>query len=135
MIVSAGAALTVPSALHMIVHMFPDPSSQSKAVGIFTALGGLGNSALHFSYAYDKHLIGSLIVFGLVIGALFVSFATWQWIFYFIAIVAITEAILVYCLCFQVHRPKTSPVEQIRRLKRLDIFGVACFTGISFPDD
>ncbi|KAJ3928040.1 MAG: MFS general substrate transporter [Lentinula lateritia] len=106
-----GAALTVPSALYIIVHMYPDPARQSSAVGIFTISGGLGN------------------LLGLVIGALFVSFASWPWIFYFISILAILESILVYLMCLDVNRPKNSVTSHLKRLKRLDAIGVTCFTG------
>jgi len=95
----------------MIVQMFPNPQSQSNAVGVFTTLGGLGN------------------IFGLIIGALFVSFATWPWIFYFIAILAFTESILVYLLCRNVRRVKGATIGHLETLRRLDIFGITCFTA------
>ncbi|KAJ4469965.1 MFS general substrate transporter [Lentinula edodes] len=106
-----GAALTVPSALYLIVHMYPDPTSQSKAVGIFTMSGGLGN------------------LLGLVIGALFVSFASWPWIFYFISILAISESVLVFIMCLNVKRSQMTATSHLKRLERLDVIGVTCFTA------
>ncbi|KAJ7832042.1 hypothetical protein B0H14DRAFT_1178205 [Mycena olivaceomarginata] len=38
-----GAALTVPSALHLIVHMFPDTGSQAKAIAAFGDSAAFGN--------------------------------------------------------------------------------------------
>ncbi|KAJ3836124.1 major facilitator superfamily-domain-containing protein [Lentinula raphanica] len=110
-LMGVGAALTVPSALHIIVHMLPDPKAQSNAVAIFTASGGIGN------------------IFGLLIGAVFVSFASWPWIFFFIAIMALVESALVLVLCHNVKRPKTSTFDHMKRLQRLDVVGVAFFTA------
>ncbi|KAF9256790.1 MFS general substrate transporter [Marasmius fiardii PR-910] len=110
-LMGVGAALTVPSALHMIVHLFPDPTSQSKAVGAFTTMGALGN------------------VFGLIIGALFVSFATWRWVFFFIAILGIGESILVVLLCRTVKRPKSNTMQALKRIQRLDLPGVISVTA------
>ncbi|KAJ7484313.1 major facilitator superfamily-domain-containing protein [Mycena latifolia] len=94
----AGGALTIPSALHLIAHMYPDPATQVKAV---TAFGGLGATG---------------IVLGLIIGALFVSYASWPWVFYFSAAVsAVIE----------------SRAEQILRFRRLDLLGVFTFTAAS----
>lgn len=31
--------------MHMIVHLFPEPTAQSKAIGVFSTSGALGNSA------------------------------------------------------------------------------------------
>jgi MFS family permease len=39
-----GGALTIPAALSMIVALFPDPRSQSRALAIFGGMGTLGNS-------------------------------------------------------------------------------------------
>ena len=38
-----GSALTIPSALSMIVALFPDQQSQSRAIAIFGGTGGVGN--------------------------------------------------------------------------------------------
>ncbi|KAJ3993679.1 major facilitator superfamily domain-containing protein, partial [Lentinula boryana] len=106
-----GAALTVPSALHIIVHMLPDLKSQSNGVAIFTASGAIGN------------------IFGILIGAVFVTFANWPWILFFITILALIESALVLLLCHNVRRPKASALDRMRRLQKLDVIGVACFTG------
>ncbi|KIJ41555.1 hypothetical protein M422DRAFT_255467 [Sphaerobolus stellatus SS14] len=76
-----GAALTIPSAQHLIMHMFPVPQEQAKAITIFGAMGGIG------------------IVLGLVIGALFVTFTSWPWVFYFSSIVSAT---IVFSIAFLV---------------------------------
>ncbi|KAG6813631.1 hypothetical protein H0H87_009011, partial [Tephrocybe sp. NHM501043] len=45
-LMGVGAALTVPSALYLIIHLFPTPASQSKAVALFAASAALGNAGL-----------------------------------------------------------------------------------------
>jgi hypothetical protein len=42
--ICTAAALTIPSALSMIVSLFPDPQEQSRGLGAFGACGALGNS-------------------------------------------------------------------------------------------
>jgi MFS family permease len=70
-----------------------------------------------------------LQVLGLVIGALFVSYASWPWVFYFIAIVGVLEAVLVHIVCPEIKREHASVLEKARRFKRLDLIGVGAFTG------
>lgn len=40
----AFASLTIPSALNLIVRVFPEPLEQSRAVAAFGASGTIGNS-------------------------------------------------------------------------------------------
>ena len=40
------AALTIPSALSLIVYLFPDPKAQAGALGAFGACGAIGNGKL-----------------------------------------------------------------------------------------
>lgn len=47
-IITQGASLTVPSALQLIVSLFPDPVEQAKAVSYFTATSGIGNGERTF---------------------------------------------------------------------------------------
>ncbi|KXN84040.1 hypothetical protein AN958_00529 [Leucoagaricus sp. SymC.cos] len=106
-----GAALTVPSALHLIVHMFPDPASQSQAIAAFGASAALGN------------------VIGLIIGALIVSYASWPWVFYLFSILGFMLVIVVFVLAPSPHRPHVSALEKALRFKRLDLFGVSILTS------
>jgi hypothetical protein len=39
----AAAALTIPSALTLLVIIFPGPQEQARAIGVFGACGALGN--------------------------------------------------------------------------------------------
>ncbi|XP_006457433.1 hypothetical protein AGABI2DRAFT_229854 [Agaricus bisporus var. bisporus H97] len=104
-----GAALTVPSALYLIIHMFPDPAEQSKAVAMFGGCGALGN------------------VIGLLIGAFIVQWGTWPWLFYVFAMMgAVVFAVIAILLPSPHHFSALSNTE---RFKRLDLFGVFFVTG------
>ncbi|KAF8154860.1 major facilitator superfamily domain-containing protein [Crassisporium funariophilum] len=111
-LMGAGGALTIPSAQHLIVHMYPDPAEQAKAIAIFGGMGGIG------------------IVIGLIIGALFVSFASWPWVFYFSAIVSTVITLSIVLLVPNIQRTSSheSRAEKLLRFKRLDLVGVAAFT-------
>ena len=45
-----GGALTIPSALTMIVALFPDKQSQGRAIAIFGGTGGVGNGEVYSHY-------------------------------------------------------------------------------------
>ncbi|KAF8583733.1 MFS general substrate transporter [Ramaria rubella] len=101
-----GAALNIPAAMALIVRLFPNPESQSKALTLFGAAAALGN------------------IFGLLIGAALTTFVSWPWVFYF-------GSIMAYCLAGVAlvtlpakaigHEVNLSNAE---RLKRLDVVGV-----------
>ncbi|KAJ7499582.1 MFS general substrate transporter [Mycena latifolia] len=105
-----GAALTVPSALHLIVHMFPDTAAQAKAIAAFGASGAFGN------------------VIGLMIGALIVTYASWPWVFYLFSILGFVLAIVVFVLAPSPDRPHISAMDKAKRFKRLDLLGVSMLT-------
>jgi hypothetical protein len=47
-IASTVAALSIPSALSLVVHLFPDPNEQGYALTLFAGGGPIGNSELSF---------------------------------------------------------------------------------------
>ncbi|PPQ73134.1 hypothetical protein CVT26_014956 [Gymnopilus dilepis] len=112
-LMGAGGALTIPSAQHLIVHMYPDPEEQAKAIAIFGGMGGIG------------------IVIGLIIGALFVSFVSWPWVFYFSSIVSAVITLSIFILVPNVSRQSRNDesTSQSKRFKRLDLIGVGLFTA------
>ncbi|KDR73160.1 hypothetical protein GALMADRAFT_72489 [Galerina marginata CBS 339.88] len=112
-LMGAGGALTIPSAQHLIVHMFPDPAEQAKAIAIFGGMGGIG------------------IVVGLIIGALFVTFVSWPWVFYFSAIVSTVIALSFSFLVPNVSRIGVKDIRtaHLTKFKRLDLVGVGLFTS------
>ncbi|EKM77920.1 hypothetical protein AGABI1DRAFT_129710 [Agaricus bisporus var. burnettii JB137-S8] len=101
-----GAAVNVPSALYIIIHLFPDPTSQANAVALFGICGALGN------------------VIGLVIGAFIVNWATWPWIFYMFAIFGAVLFTGVLILCPSPKGAPLSALDKAKRFKRLDMIGV-----------
>ncbi|KAG6905574.1 hypothetical protein DXG01_001913 [Tephrocybe rancida] len=110
-LMGVGAALTVPSALYLIIHIFPNPAQQSKAVALFGASAALGN------------------VIGLVIGALIVSFSSWPWVFYTFAIIGAVLVVVVTILSPSPRRAHVSAFDKARRFKRLDLTGVLFLTS------
>ncbi|EKM77931.1 hypothetical protein AGABI1DRAFT_42601 [Agaricus bisporus var. burnettii JB137-S8] len=106
-----GAAINVPSALYIIIHLFPDPTSQAKAVAMFGICGALGN------------------VIGLVIGAFIVNWATWPWIFYMFAIFGAVLFTGVMVLCPSPQGSHLSALDKAKRFKRLDMLGVFLMTA------
>ena len=69
---------------------------------------------------------------GLIIGAIFVQFASWSWVFWFVALVSMPIAALCIFLI-----PKQEPRLAARggaRWKSLDLIGVSILTGtLTFP--
>ncbi|KAH7886565.1 MFS general substrate transporter, partial [Phlebopus sp. FC_14] len=102
------ASLTIPSSLHLLVHMFPEPVAQAKAVSAFAGSGALGN------------------VLGVVIGALFISYATWPWVFWMVAIVAM---IIAASCTILIPNPGYKKVgSSMDRFRRLDVSGGSILT-------
>ncbi|KAJ7020960.1 major facilitator superfamily domain-containing protein [Mycena alexandri] len=112
-LMGAGGALTIPSAMHLIVHMYLDPAEQAKAVTAFGGMGAIG------------------IVLGLVIDAVFLSFASWPWVFYFAAIVAAVLGASGFLVPGFTRTTNESRAEKILRFRRLDLLGVFLFTAAS----
>jgi len=100
-----GAAMTIPSAISMIVQAFPDPEEQSRALGIYGAAGAVGNSI------------------GFVLGGVLTAKASWRWVFYLIGIATIPFAILAYFFL-----PKVA-VQQPQTKRSVDMPGIAVLTG------
>ena len=55
-----GGALTIPSALCMIVALFPDQRSKARAIAVFGGSGAAGNGGL---YLRDKQLTMFILIF------------------------------------------------------------------------
>jgi MFS family permease len=106
-----GAALNVPSAMALIIRMYPNPASQSKALAGFAGAAAIGN------------------VIGLIIGASLTSFASWPWVLYFTTIVSFILAVVSFALLVPVTMGEASSnLKEHGRFERLDIFGVSALT-------
>ncbi|KIM20674.1 hypothetical protein M408DRAFT_81618 [Serendipita vermifera MAFF 305830] len=99
-----GAALTIPSALSLIIHLFPDPLHQARAIALFNGAGAIGN------------------IFGLLIGAILVQYAGWSWIFWFVAIVGVGISAFCFFLIPSTSQDKKAGV-------KFDVPGVGSLTG------
>jgi MFS family permease len=50
LITNPAAALTIPSALTLIVNVFTEPLEQARAIGLFGGCGSIGNGGLSHGY-------------------------------------------------------------------------------------
>lgn len=125
--------MTIPSALNLIVRLFPDPNEQSKALSAFGATGAIANSKLFHIHELSSLFLTKLsLVCGYVIGAIFVQLVTWRWVFWFAACIAFPLTGIALWLI--------PPEEELRRysqsfhkdhktLNGIDFVGVAIFTS------
>jgi predicted MFS family arabinose efflux permease len=71
-----------------------------------------------------------ITVLGLIIGALFVQFASWRWMFWFVAIAALASSIgAAFLVPKQVQEEHNPLGSKGSKLRRLDIPGVSALTG------
>ncbi|KAI0065064.1 MFS general substrate transporter [Artomyces pyxidatus] len=105
-------SMTIPSALSLIVTLFPKPVEQSRAIGAFGGCGAIGN------------------VLGLVIGGVFVEFASWHWVFWFVTVVGLPIAgVCIFLIPAQHKRSSVEGLSRYERFKTLDLFGVSILTA------
>lgn len=99
------AVLTIPSAINMIVQMYPDPAEQAKKLALFGMAGALANTI------------------ALVLAGVFLL-ASWRWYFRFITILIAPFAAAAWFLM-----PRTRAVAEdlpgAEKWKRMDLGGVA----------
>ncbi|KAH7099621.1 MFS general substrate transporter [Auriculariales sp. MPI-PUGE-AT-0066] len=103
------AALTIPSALTLLVRLFPGTRERARAISVFSGSGALGN------------------VLGLIVGALFVEYANWRWVFYLAGIISIPIAVI--CALVVPKQPISEEILAQRKLKNLDLPGIAILTS------
>ncbi|THH29152.1 hypothetical protein EUX98_g5035 [Antrodiella citrinella] len=100
-----GAAMTIPSAIAMIVINFPDPVEQSRALGLYGAFGAVGNAI------------------GFVLGGVLAAKASWRWVFHLIGICTVPFAVVAFFAL-----PKT-PVTTTGVKRSVDIPGITVLTA------
>ncbi|KAI0919870.1 hypothetical protein AcV5_001822 [Taiwanofungus camphoratus] len=104
------AAMTIPSALTLLVNVFVEPTEQARAIGIFGGCGAVGN------------------VLGFIIGGIFVEYASWHWVFWFVAMVAFPIAGL--CILLIPPDERVANVDmQGPKWKSLDLIGISILTA------
>lgn len=126
--------MTIPSALTLLVNLFPDPIEQAQAIGAFGGSGGVGNGELS---SHRRVTMGSLLllVLGLLVGAIFAKLASWRWIFWFITMLALPMAVIAALFL----PPQTEVVDPsldrrpswLQKLNSLDLGGISLLTGKS----
>ncbi|KAK7421372.1 hypothetical protein QQX98_002266 [Neonectria punicea] len=105
------AAFTVPAAQSLVALSFEDPETRVKAFGAWGAAGSSG------------------FVFGPIIGGLFTSLVTWEWIFWFTLIVEGALEIAALALYFTQNLPSLNASQPNKEGKwsrlhiRLDFLG------------
>ncbi|KAG2070574.1 MFS general substrate transporter [Suillus decipiens] len=105
------SAMTIPSALTLLVNVFPDPLEQARAMGLFGGCAAVAN------------------VLGLTIGAMFVQWASYHWVFWFVAIVAVPAALAcVVIIPPEISNTKDHVEPAQARWKGLDVLGVSILT-------
>lgn len=101
------AAMTIPSALSLIVETFPGHDEQAIAMSLFSGTAAIAN------------------LLGLLIGGAFVHWASWRWIFFFSGIIGIPIGPAAYFLV-----PNPAPRPDRPSIKRLDVVGVSLAAGM-----
>ncbi|KAF9242847.1 major facilitator superfamily domain-containing protein [Melanogaster broomeanus] len=110
-LIGISSAMTIPSALTLLVNTFPDPLQQARAIGIFGGCGAIAN------------------VLGLLIGAIFVQWASFHWVFWFVGLVSLPVAFCgLFIIPSEVTKSVDEPDKGIAKWKSLDVIGVAILT-------
>ncbi|TYJ53579.1 hypothetical protein B9479_005784 [Cryptococcus floricola] len=108
-------SLTIPSAYHLVIHMYPETKEQASRLSLLGLAAGLGN------------------VFGLVLAGLCMR-ASYKWFFRLIAILCLlSTAVAIWLLPFSLSstysKEKKEGKESIPRWQMLDAPGVVLMTG------
>ncbi|KIJ19716.1 hypothetical protein PAXINDRAFT_166798 [Paxillus involutus ATCC 200175] len=110
-LIGIASAMTIPSALTLLVNAFPDPLHQARAIGVFGGFAGVAN------------------VLGLLIGAMFVQWASFHWVFWFVGIIAIPVALAcLFIIPPEIAKSEDKSDARIAKWKRLDLIGVSILT-------
>lgn len=123
--------MSIPSALTLIVRIFPDPAQQARAVGIFGGCGAIADGIV-LALLAPPLLIALDPVLGFIIGAVFVQWVTYRWIFWFIGLVALLAG-LIGAVVIPAHLGKAWRTDEkfIPAWRDFDIVGTSVLTGIA----
>ncbi|KAF8429939.1 major facilitator superfamily domain-containing protein [Boletus edulis BED1] len=105
------SALTIPSAFALLVRVFPGPLEQARGIAV---LGGCGAVA---------------DVLGLFIGAVLVQYASYHWVFWFGAIVALPVSLAcLFIIPPEIAKSKDEPDVRCAKWESLDPIGISILT-------
>ncbi|KAF8123556.1 major facilitator superfamily domain-containing protein [Boletus edulis] len=111
-IMGIAAAMAIPSSLSLLVHVFPEPLEQARAIGVFGGCGAAGN------------------VLGLLIGAVLVQYISYHWVFWFAAIIAIPLALAcMFAIPPEMAKSKDRADPHIAKWKSIDVIGTFTLTA------
>ncbi|KAG2048631.1 MFS general substrate transporter [Suillus hirtellus] len=106
------SSMTIPSALTLLVNVFPDPLEQARAIGLFGGCGCVAN------------------VLGLMIGAMFVEWTSYHFVFWFVTIVATPAALAcVFVIPPEISKTKGNLEPAAAKWKSLDLLGITILTA------
>ncbi|ORX36582.1 major facilitator superfamily domain-containing protein [Kockovaella imperatae] len=103
-------AMTIPSAYHLLVHMFPEPNQQQQKLGMLGLAGASGN------------------VLGLVLAGL-CMLASYKWFFRLMAIICISFSAMTIFLLPYTGSSYAQGKDSTPRWKRMDVIGVLILEG------
>ncbi|KAI6122316.1 major facilitator superfamily domain-containing protein [Pisolithus croceorrhizus] len=105
------SGMSIPSALTLLVNIFPDPVEQARAIGIFGGCGAVAD------------------VLGFLVGAMFVQWASYRWAFWLVGIVAVPAGLI----CMVIIPRNATTMENhdcsVAKWRTLDIIGVSILTA------
>ncbi|KAG2144467.1 major facilitator superfamily domain-containing protein [Suillus clintonianus] len=105
------SAMTIPSAIKLLVKIFPDPLEQARAMGFFSSCGAIAN------------------ISGVVVGAMFVQWVSYHWVFWFVTCVALPVALVgVFIIPSQIGETADSLEPKKAKWKTLDLVGIVILT-------
>lgn len=123
------SSLIIPSALALLLNLFPEPTEQAYAIGIFSNSRPIGTGE-HFVYQFNWRAFICTPAIGLLVGAVIVQFTDWPWIFWSVAPVALPISGICMLLILDVTKAEEGGVPQRESSWRsLDPFGVSVLTG------
>ncbi|KAF8833263.1 MFS general substrate transporter [Paxillus ammoniavirescens] len=110
-LIGIASVMTIPSGLALLVNVFLDPLHQAKALGVYGGCAAVAN------------------VLGFLIGAMFVQWALFHWVFWFVGIITIPVALAcLFIIPWEIAKSVNNPNALITKWKRLDLIGVSILT-------
>ncbi|KIJ19689.1 hypothetical protein PAXINDRAFT_109152 [Paxillus involutus ATCC 200175] len=110
-LIGIASAMTIPSTLTLLVNVFPDPLHQARALGVFGGCGAVAD------------------LLGLLIGAMFVQWKSFHWVFWFVGLIAIPVALVcLFIIPPEITKSADRPNTRIAKWKCLDLIGVSLLT-------
>ncbi|KAI9463830.1 major facilitator superfamily domain-containing protein [Boletus coccyginus] len=101
------SAMTIPSALTLLVHVFPEPLGQARAIAVLGSCGAVAD------------------LLGLFIGAVLVRYASYHWVFWFVAMVAIPVALCcLFVIPPEIAKSEDRPDMRNAKWESLDPIGI-----------